>query len=266
MLALLIATIPAPPFSTISLGAFSIHIYGICIAAAILVGLKIAERGWMARGGNRDDVATIALLAVPAGIIGARLFHVVTDFRLYKDNPWKALAVWDGGLGIWGGVAGGVAAGVAYSRHRKLDTARLLDVAAPAIVIAQAIGRLGNYFNQELFGRPTNLAWALNVDPEFRPEQHMAASTFHPTFLYESLANLAIGIALIVLARKRRWAAGRIFALYVLAYCCVRILIEQLRIDPANTIFGFRLNTWTALLGIAISAFFVVRLRFSHAA
>lgn len=225
------------------------------------MAIFITERRWVARGGNRDDVGATALVAVPAGIVGARIYHVITDHQLYRDDPLRALAVWDGGLGIWGGVAAGVLAGVIYARHRKLAARELMDAAAPALVIAQAIGRIGNYFNQELFGRPTGLPWALRVDPQYRPERLGEFATFHPLFLYEGLGNLLIGLGLIWVSRRYRWTPGRLFALYVAAYCTLRVILEQLRVDPAKTWLDLRVNTFTAGAILAVAAIWFWRLR-----
>jgi prolipoprotein diacylglyceryl transferase len=220
----------------------------------VLAAVWLSNKRWLARGGTTDDVTTLATWGVPAGIIGARIYHVCTDYQLYTDDPLRAFAIWDGGLGIWGGIAGGVIAGLVVARKRGLPLLSLMDMVAPALALAQAIGRLGNYFNQELFGRPTTLPWALEIDAQHRPSGYEAATTFHPTFLYESLWNLALCIGLILLDRTGRLGPGRIFALYVMGYTFARFFIERLRIDEANTLAGLRVNEWASLIVFGITA------------
>ncbi len=186
--------------------------------------------------------------AVPAGIVGARLYHVVTDYELYTHHPLRALAIWDGGLGIPGGIAAGVAAGILVARHRHQPVAPLLDAVAPALPLAQAIGRWGNWFNQELFGRPSSLPWAVHIDLAHRPPGLQQIATYHPTFLYESLWNLAVVALVLLVERRHRLRPGRLFAVSVAGYAIGRFLIERLRIDYAHTIAGLRLNEWTSLL------------------
>lgn len=192
--------------------------------------------------------------AVPAGLIGARIYHVVTTPERFQESPLRALAIWQGGLGIPGALLAGVVTGLVVARRRGVDLAELLDAVAPALPLAQAIGRWGNWFNQELFGSPTNLPWGLRIDPRHRPAAFADVSTFHPAFLYESLWNLAIVGALLVAERRLRLAAGRLFALYLGGYAAGRLWIEGLRIDPANSLWGLRVNEWAAigvLLGVA---------------
>lgn len=191
---------------------------------------------------------------MPAGIIGARIYHVCTDFQLYTHDPLRALAIWDGGLGIWGGIAGGVGTGLLIAKRRGLPLLPLMDMAAPALALAQAIGRWGNYFNQELFGRPTSLPWGLEIDPQHRPAGYATVSTFHPTFLYESVWNLLLCVALIAAEKRFRIGYGRLFGLYVMGYTFGRFFIERLRIDEAHHIAGLRLNDWTSLIVFVVTA------------
>lgn len=242
------ASIPSPSNAVFRLGPLSIHAYGICIALGVLAAVWLSTRLWERQGGSGDDVNTIALWGVPAGIIGARIYHVITDNELYRDQPLKAFAIWDGGLGIWGGVAGGVIVGLLVARRKGLDLRRLMDVTAPALLLAQAIGRVGNYFNQELFGRPTNLPWGLEIDAQNRPLEYMNDTTFHPTFAYEALWNLLLCVALLWLLKRDVLKPGRIFVLYVAGYTFMRFFIERLRVDFANTILGLRINEWTSLI------------------
>jgi prolipoprotein diacylglyceryl transferase len=184
--------------------------------------------------------------AVPAGLVGARLYHVLTDLSRFEGRWWHIPAVWEGGLGIPGGLAAGVLAGVVVARRRALPVPDLLDVVAPAIPVAQAIGRLGNWFNQELYGRPTDLPWALHIDPGHRPTGLATVATYHPTFLYEALWNLGLAAVLVLVARHWRLRPGQLFAGYVAGYAAGRFWVEGLRIDPATEVLGMRVNLWVS--------------------
>jgi prolipoprotein diacylglyceryl transferase len=238
-----------------------LHLYGIVIALGVIAALELARRRWSARGGDPDDMVAIAVWAVPAGLVGARIYHVVTDNELYRGGNWyRAFFIWNGGLGIPGGILAGVLAGVWIARRRGIRIPVALDAVAPSLALAQAIGRWGNYFNQELFGRPTTLPWGLEVDIVHRPVGLTQFTTFHPTFLYEMLWNLALVVALVLIDRRRVLRPGRVFALYVLGYFTGRLWVEALRSDFANTVLGLRVNTWTSLLGIgAVAAFLAAR-------
>lgn len=245
----LIASIPSPSFNQI--GPF--NIYGLCIALGVVAAVIISTKRWEARGGSADDISNIALWAVPAGVIGARIYHVATDWKLYRDDWVGAFKINQGGLGIPGGIFLGVLVGYLVVRHYKLATRPLLDVVAPALPVAQAIGRLGNWFNQEVFGRPTSLPWGLEIDPAHRPPRYAASATFHPTFLYEGLWNLALAALLIRLDRKRIVPPGYLFCVYVLGYAVGRLWVESLRSDSASLILGLRINIWMSLVVGAIS-------------
>ncbi len=243
--------IPSPSTGVWYVGAFPLRAYALCIIAGIIVAMVIANRRWRARGGTADGLEMVIVVAVPCGIIGARIYHVITDYELYFGpgrNPVNALKIWEGGLGIWGAVALGALGGYLVARRRKICFPAFLDSVAPALLVAQAIGRLGNWFNSELFGRPTTLPWALEIAPAFRPAGYQQFSTFHPTFLYELLWNLAAAAVLIWLDRKYRLGHGKVFALYVVLYTAGRFWIEALRIDTVNEIAGFRLNNYTSLI------------------
>jgi prolipoprotein diacylglyceryl transferase len=243
-----LAYIPSPPGSQVILGPFHLRAYGLLIAVGVFAAAWLGDRRWQAQGGEAGTVSSVALWAVPAGLIGARLYHVVTDYELYTHHPFDAVKIWQGGLGIWGGVAGGVLAGWGVVRRRGLDMAAMLDAVAPALPLAQAIGRWGNYFNQELFGRPSKLPWALKVDLAYRPAGFGQFATFHPTFLYESLWDLAV-VGLVLWAEKRlRLRRGYLFCLYVALYTFGRFWTELLRIDFAHKILGLRLNDWTSVV------------------
>jgi phosphatidylglycerol---prolipoprotein diacylglyceryl transferase len=251
----MIAVIPSPPGNAIHIGPFHLRAYGLSIAVGVIVAVAVARRRWAARGGDPADISGLATWAVIAGLLGARAYHVLTDFDRFSGRWWHVFAVWEGGLGIPGGLLAGVIVGVIVARRRGLPAAELLDVVAPAIPVAQAIGRLGNWFNQELFGRPTHLPWALRVDPVHRPTGYAAVATYHPTFLYEALWNLALAGLLVLWERHHpHQRAGRLFALYVAGYALGRLWVEALRIDPATHLLGLRINIWTSLIAFAGAA------------
>lgn len=257
MFAALLAEIPSPSDNEIVLGPFHLRAYGLMIAIGVLAAVEIARRRWRSRGGDPDDMTAIALWAVPAGLIGARVYHLITDWSRYEGRRLDMLAVWNGGLGIPGGLVAGVLVGlwVGYRRGIRLPVG--LDAVAPAIPVAQAIGRLGNWFNQEIFGRPTELPWALRVDDVVAGRAgYPPGTTFHPTFLYEGLWNLTLAGLLVLLDRRRIVRPGRLFALYVAGYAVGRFLVESLRVDEATEILGLRVNTWiSALTFIAVAVF-----------
>jgi prolipoprotein diacylglyceryl transferase len=244
----MLASIPSPSSNGVQIGPVFVHAYGLCYVAAILAAIWVTRQLWRARGGNPDLAQEVALVAVPAGILGGRLYHDVTSWNTVPHNWWGWLAVWEGGLGIWGGIAAGTAAGILVLHRRRVNIAAFLDAAAPGLLVAQAIGRIGNYFNQELFGGPTSLPWGLQIAPAHRPPGYLAYSTFHPTFLYELIWNLALAAVLFRLARRETVRPPGVFALYVTGYSAFRIFEELLRVDPAHHILGMRLNFWVACL------------------
>ena len=260
----MIASIPSPSSGVLELGPLSLRAYGLCIALGALAAVRLASSRQDRRGGPPGLVESIAWWAVPAGVVGARLYHVVTDWNRgepsFADEPLRIVRIWEGGLGIWGGVALGTAVGCFVAARKGAPAVRLLDVAAPAIPVAQAIGRFGNWFNQELFGRPTDLPWALRIDPENRPPGYEGFETFHPTFLYEALWCLVVAGLLLAIERRRRLKPGQLFALYVALYTLGRWAIEILRIDEATQLGGFRVNELVApAVGVlAILAFFLL--------
>ena len=262
----MLAFIPSPGSNEIVLGPLHLRAYGLMIALGVFAAIEISRRRWAARGGDPEDISAIALWAVPAGLIGARIYHVITDNELYRghwfDNPFASgaqspLMIWNGGLGIPGGIALGVAVGLWAGHRRGMRLSAGLDVVAPAMAVAQAIGRLGNYFNQELFGRPTTLPWGLRIDLAHRPVGYEQFATFQPTFLYEALWNLALAALLVAIDRRRVLRPGRIFALYIGGYAVGRFLVESLRSDPANKILGLRVNIWTSIVAFAGVALFL---------
>lgn len=253
--ALLVGAIPSPPENAIGIGPLQLRAYGLAIAVGVLVAVWVAQRRWAARGGDSADISYLATWSVIAGLAGARAYHVLTDYHRFQGRWLYAFAVWEGGLGIPGGLLVGVATGMVLARRRRLPAAQLLDVVAPAIPIAQAIGRLGNWFNQELFGRPTDLPWGLRIDAAHRPDGYEQFATFHPTFLYEAMWNLALAGILVLYERHRPGARpGTVFALYVGGYGLGRLWVEALRIDDATRLAGVRVNIWVSLAAITASA------------
>ena len=251
----MLASIPSPSSNGFYLGPLFFHFYGLCYVVGIVAAILLTRRLWRERGGDVDLVHEVAIIGVPAGIVGGRLYHDITSWNEVPHNWWGWLAVWEGGLGIWGGIAAGAAAGIWLLRRRGVSVTLFMDAAAPGLLVAQAIGRVGNYFNQELFGGPTSLPWGLQISPAHRPLGYLAYSTFQPTFLYELIWDLALAATLVWLIHHRQIRAPGIFALYVTGYSAFRIFEELLRLDPAHHILGERLNFWVAslltLVGIA---------------
>ena len=222
----LLASIPSPSSGTLDLGPLTIHMYGLMLLAGIAACIVITGRRWVARGGDWDLI-----------------------FRV---------AVWEGGLGIWGGILGGVLAGSVIARRAGVSVLELLDAAAPGLLVAQAIGRVGNWWNQELFGKPTDQPWGLEIDASRRPDEYLLDNTFHPTFLYEGLWNLGAAALLLVLDRFYRFRPPALFALYVMLYTAFRFYLEQLRIDPSKELAGMRINAWVSLVVFLLAAGFFV--------
>lgn len=242
-----LASIPSPSFDSIELGPLTIRMYGLCIALGVIAAVMIASKRWQDRGGHPDDISTLALWCVPAGVIGTRIYHVATDWRKYQDDWLEAFNITQGGLGIPGGIAAGVLVGWLVARRHGWPMRDLFDSAAPAIPVAQAIGRLGNWFNQELFGRPTDLPWGLEIDELNRPAEYVDQETFHPTFAYEALWNLALAGLIIVVGRRGVLRRGELFLVYMGGYGLGRFWVEGMRSDDASLILGVRVNHWMSL-------------------
>jgi prolipoprotein diacylglyceryl transferase len=259
-----VLTIPSPADGVWNLGPVPVRGYALCIIAGIIAAVWIGEKRWVARGGRPGEVQDLAVWAVPFGIVGARLYHVATDAGLYfgeGDNPVTALYVWKGGLGIWGGVALGALGVVIGARRKGIKLLPVLDAMAPGVLVAQALGRWGNWFNQELFGRPTDLPWALEVSDETALDAgYPAGTTFHPTFLYECLWDLGAFGFVIWADRRFRLGHGRVVALYVMAYTAGRAWIESLRVDPVqlDDVAGLRLNVWVSIVLFVLAAAYFV--------
>ncbi|MFB4197351.1 prolipoprotein diacylglyceryl transferase [Streptomyces carpaticus] len=241
----ILASIPSPGTSEVHLGPLPLRGYALCIIIGVFVAIWLGGKRWVARGGQPGTVADIAVWAVPFGLIGARLYHVITDYQLYFGegrDPVNAFKIWDGGIGIWGAIAGGAVGAWIACRRRGIPLPAFADTVAPGIAFAQAIGRWGNWFNQELYGKPTDLPWALEID------NGIDSGTFHPTFLYESLWCVGVGVLVIWADRRFKLGHGRAFALYVAAYTAGRFWTEYLRIDEAHEVLGLRLNNWTSIV------------------
>lgn len=249
--------IPSPSTGVWYLGPIPLRAYGIVIAVGMIVGVWWTARRYRARGGDPDVLYDVAMWAIPIGIIGARLYHVVTSPEAYfgpGGDPWLIPQIWRGGLGIWGGVGAGALGAFLAVKRAGVRFGPIADSLAPALLVAQAIGRWGNWFNQELFGGPTTLPWGLQIDAAHLPAGYAPGTLFHPAFLYECLWNLAAAALIVWLDRRRRFAAGQVFGLYLMAYTLGRAWIEMLRIDDAHTFGGLRLNVWTSLLVFAVGA------------
>ena len=258
-LSFLLGVIPSPSSGSIHLGPLRLNAYGLMIAIGVIAAVRIAGRRAENKGvGTTEDISSIAMWAVPAGVIGGRAYHVLTDYERFQGQWFDAIKIWQGGLGIWGGVTAGVAVGWWCARRRGLDAWWIISCAAPAIAIAQAIGRWGNWFNQELFGRPTTLPWALKVSGNIAEKAGYAAgTTFHPTFLYESVGCVVLAWLLIRLERRINPARGRLFAWYVAGYTMLRFGTESIRIDTAHHVGGMRLNQWVAIGVFAAAVLFL---------
>lgn len=240
----MLASIPSPPISVLPLGPLTIHIYALCILTGVVVAVWIGTVRWKRVGGNFDQMLDVSLWGVLAGIIGARLYHVITTPERFfgpSGDLVEIVRIWNGGLGIWGGVLfGGIAAWI-LCRHRKYPTALLADAVAPALLVAQAIGRLGNWFNRELYGGVTTLPWGLDIDG--------SGTLYHPTFLYELLWNLVGAVLLLWIGKRTQQLlkAGSLMALYVMWYTLGRTWIEMMRTDYSHYFFGVRINVWVSI-------------------
>jgi prolipoprotein diacylglyceryl transferase len=258
------AYIPSPADNGFYLGPLFFHAYGICYVLAVTAAIMITRRRWAKAGGDPDIVYEVAKWGFPSGLIGARIYFLITTPSQMPDHWWGPFAIWDGGLGIWGGIAGGVAGGVWYLRKRLAwpDVYRFMNASTPSLLVAQSIGRIGNYFNQELFGKPSTLPWALKISYAHRPPGYSQYATFQPTFLYEIIWNLALAAVLIWLDNRRKIRAPGLFPLYVAGYSAFRIFEETLRIDYSVHILGMRLNFWIALIGTLAGLLWFFRIQY----
>jgi prolipoprotein diacylglyceryl transferase len=246
--------IPTPSSSTLELGFFTVHFYALSILLGIVIAIWLTKKRYLAMGGNPNEISDLAFFVIPAGIIGGRIYHVVTSPQKYfgeGGSPLQALQIWRGGLGIWGAISlGGLAAFIFFrARKRSLSFAQLADAIAPGLLLAQGIGRFGNWFNGELFGKPTSLFWGLEIPLANRPSGFEGFETFHPTFLYEAIWCFLVALLIMrVNLFNKLKSFGSIFIIYVMAYSFGRLFIESVRIDEANLILGLRLNIWVSVL------------------
>ena len=256
-----LASIPSPSDGVLHLGPVPLHMYGLMIALGVLVAARVGRTRYIRKGsGAEADVKergetfdSVAFWAVIGGIIGARLYHVITDYQLFEGHPERIVQIWKGGLGIWGAVIGGAVAVLLVARRRHVNFADFADSVVPGLAFAQAIGRWGNWFNQELFGGPSTLPWAVEIDRAHRPAGYERYATFQPTFLYESLWCLALGFALLYVDKRWKLARGQLFALYAAGYTAFRFVMEEMRIDEAHTIGPLRVNAWVSILVFVVS-------------
>jgi prolipoprotein diacylglyceryl transferase len=254
-----LASIPSPHTGTIDLGPLTIHMYGLTLLVAIAACILLTGYRWTRRGGDWDLVLKVAVWGVAAGIVGARIYHDITSWSEVSSPKWKGVfAVWEGGLGVWGGILLGCLVGAIVVRREGARVRDMMDAVAPGLLLAQGIGRWGNWWNQELYGKPTDLPWGLKIDPEHRVAGYESNATFHPTFLYEFVYDL-VGVGLLLLLDRRfRFRPPALFALYVSYYTAGRFLEELLRIDPAHHFAGLRLNAWVSLVVFVCSTVFFV--------
>ena len=258
-----LAFIPSPHTGVVHLGPLQLHMYGLTLLVAILACIWLTGRRWTAMGGDWELVTRVAVWGVGFGVLGARLYHDATSWSEVPTPKWQGMwEVWKGGLGIWGGILLGALAGSVIVRRAGVSVPKFLDAAAPGLLLAQGIGRIGNWWNQELYGKPTHLPWALKIDANHRTLAYLNNSTFHPTFLYELIWDL-LGVAvLLLIARRFTVRPPGLFALYVAWYCFGRFFEELLRVDPSHHIAGLRLNAWvSAILFVASVFYFLLRQR-----
>jgi prolipoprotein diacylglyceryl transferase len=261
--AAVIASIPSPSSGQFDIGPLQIHMYGLMLLLAIAVCIVVTGLRWTRRpgaaGGDWDTLLRIAVWGVAAGIVGARAYHVVTSWSEVPDPKWQGVfMVWKGGLGVWGGILLGTLVGAFIARRAGKSALALMDAAAPGLLLAHGIGRWGNWWNQELFGEPTDRPWGLEIDPENRPFELAGFETFHPTFLYEFLYVTAAAILLLLLDRWIRFRPPALFALYVSLYTFGRFFEELLRIDPSHEFGSLRLNAWVSIVVFTLSTLFFV--------
>ena len=262
----MLAYIPSPHTGVLHIGPLQLHMYGLTLLVAILACLWLTGRRWVALGGDWDLVTRVALWGVAFGVVGARAYHDVTSWSEVPSPKWQGIfEVWRGGLGIWGGILFGALAGAVVIRRAGANVARFMDVVAPGILLAQGIGRIGNWWNQELYGKPTTLPWGLKIDLSHRMPQYFDVATYHPTFLYELVWDVVGVLVLLYVGRRLRIQPTGIFALYVVWYTFGRFFEELLRIDPAHHIAGLRLNAWVSIVVFAGGvAYFVWNQFFRH--
>ena len=260
---MLLGYIPSPHEGSVHIGPLVVHLYGLTLLVAICAAIWLTGRRWIAQGGDWDLVLRVAVWSVGFGVVGARAYHDLTSWSEVPGPKWQGVfEVWKGGLGIWGGVLFGVAAGAVVIRRSGASVKLFLDAIAPGLLLAQGIGRIGNWWNQELFGKPTTLPWGLKIDPAHRPLQYLNNATFHPTFHYELIWDVLGALQLIWVGKRFKIRPPALFALYVAYYTFGRFFEELLRVDPSHHIAGLRLNAWVSIFLFVLSSAYFVRRQF----
>ena len=252
----LLASIPSPPLNDFHIGPVRVTFYGLFIMTGVVIGWFVIRNRFVERGGDAEIAEKVVIRLVAFGFLGARLAYVSTHLSRFEGEWWKVIAIWEGGLALFGGLTFGALAIVYYCRKYGASLPDFLDSAAPAVPFAQAMGRMGNYFNQELFGTPTDLPWGLEIDPAHRPPEYAAFETFHPTFLYEALWNVALGFFIIWVGKRYPGLRGRVVGVYFLGYGFIRFLMELIRTDTTFRFLGLSRNAWVSIavmiLGVAV--------------
>jgi prolipoprotein diacylglyceryl transferase len=259
----LLGYIPSPHEGSVHIGPVVLHLYGLTLLVAICAAIWLTGRRWIAQGGDWDLVLRVAVWSVGFGVVGARAYHDITSWNEVPGPKWQGVfEVWKGGLGVWGGVLLGTLAGAAVVRRAGASVKLFMDAVAPGLLLAQGIGRIGNWWNQELFGKPTTLPWGLKIDPAHRPLQYLNDATFHPTFLYELIWDVLGALLLIWVGKRFKIRPPALFALYVVYYTFGRFFEELLRVDPSHHIAGLRLNAWVSIVLFVLSTAYFVRRQF----
>ncbi len=247
MILAVLASIPSPPINQVNLGPLRVTFYGILVTTGVVIAWVLTKRRFVARGGDPEQVERIMIRVVVFGFIGARLAYVSTHLDRFADEWWRVIAIWEGGIALFGGLTGGALAIWWTCRQLGVRMSMFLDALAPGLPLAQAVGRWGNYFNQELFGTPTTLPWAVEIAPQYRPEQYRQFETFHPTFLYESLWNVALAGTILWLDRRLPALKGRLIGVYFVGYGVMRFLLELIRTDTTFRFLGLSRNGWVSI-------------------
>ena len=260
--ATLLSSIPSPSRGVWYLGPIPLRAYAFCILIGMATAIWLTTKRYSRRGGDPDLVIDVALVSIPLGIVGARVYHVLSSWEPFfgpNGDPWEAFKIWHGGIGVWGGVLTAVVVAAIFLKIRGVETAPFADAAAPGILIAQGIGRLGNWFNQEVFGAPTTLPWGLEIDADRLAPFGIAPGTLvHPTFLYEMIWNFAFAALLIWLDHRYKTYGWQIFWGYAAAYCLGRILMEGIRVDTTDYVNGFRVNLWASVVTLIVALILIV--------
>lgn len=243
----LLASIPSPPINDFNIGPLRVTFYGILVMSGVVVAWLVTRRRFVARGGDAEVAERIVIRVVIWGFIGARIAYISTHLSRFEDEWWKVIAIWEGGIAMFGGLTAGAIAMYVYAKKWGASFPDFLDSVAPAVPLAQAIGRWGNYFNQELFGTPTELPWGLEIDPQNRPPQYAEFETFHPTFLYESILNVGLALLIIWIGNRYPSMRGRLVGVYFLGYGAIRFLMELIRTDTTFRLFGLSRNGWVSI-------------------